>query len=84
MVRPGLRSRSKTRVVKRTPGGKLKTHYVRNKTQVKLVMCINCGKKVSGTSITSNTKTKKRPSRKYPELCTACARKKIKEEARKM
>ena len=83
MVRPGLRSRSKIRKTKRTPGGELKRHYV-SKTKLKSAKCIKCGKTIGGSSLTASAKTQKRPNRKFPNLCTKCSRAKVKESARNM
>ena len=80
MVRPSERSRSKVRKRKRTPGGKLKVYFVKRKKTTSLT-CPQCGKPIHGSNLKEKAKTKKRPSRLYPELCVRCSRLKIKQQA---
>lgn len=87
MPRPKYRSRSLRRVQKKMPGGKTKQVYVERKP--KTHKCAKCGKDLKGiprlgSEKAKNTpKTKKRAERPYGGfLCAACAREKIKKEAR--
>ncbi len=74
MVKPMLRSRSKTQKRLKTPGGKSKTHY--KKTEKTERKCRICGKPLHGIE-RSSTKSKKRPSRIMPDLCPKCMRKEM-------
>ncbi|HDQ59660.1 MAG TPA: hypothetical protein ENN30_00535 [Candidatus Woesearchaeota archaeon] len=76
MVRPKDRTHSKKSKRQRTPGGKLKVYKMPRKKTVRL-SCANCGKPVHGTKIKGSSKTEKRPSRKFPELCAKCSKSKI-------
>lgn len=80
MVRPRYRSGSKQKKRLKTPGGKLKTYHRARKKKAKLE-CAVCKRKIHGTNIVKSSKTSKRPTRKYPELCNICSREKVKKEA---
>lgn len=86
MPRPKLRSRSLRRVYKKTPGGKTVVHY--RKRKPKIAHCGECGAELKGviraipSKMKKTAKTKKRPERPYPNLCSSCMRKKIIKEAR--
>ncbi len=88
MVRGKFRSRTFRRVHKKTPGGITVLHHELRKPAKQ--KCGNCGKILAGTlqlrpvKLRRMTKTEKRPSRPYGGvLCSACAREKIKEKARR-
>lgn len=87
MPRPKQRSSSLRRVYVRTPGGKVVIHYKKRKP--KIAHCSECGKVLKGVireranKMRKISKTKKRPERPYPNLCSSCMRKKIIQEARK-
>ncbi|MEM1623432.1 MAG: 50S ribosomal protein L34e [Sulfolobales archaeon] len=76
MVRPALRSRSRRRVIKRTPSGKPKVFYEKRRSYV--ANCSVCGKPLGGVSrnlkeIRRGFKSRKRPERPYAgTLCPAC------------
>ena len=78
------KSRSKRRVTVKTPGGKLKKHLRVRKSSSPT--CTECGKKLHGipslipSKLRALPKTKKRAPRPYPNLCSKCMRKKIKEK----
>jgi len=87
MVSPKLRSRSYRKTQKRTPGGRLKFRYRRNK--VSKARCSICKKPLSGvprkrpSSMSKLSKSKKKPERLYGgNLCVSCLRNLIKERAR--
>tara|TARA_Y100000310_G_C20302935_1_gene632679 strand:- start:197 stop:469 length:273 start_codon:yes stop_codon:yes gene_type:complete len=80
------KSRSLRRVHVKTPGGVNKIHYKKRKPSI--AHCKVCKKDLKGVprerpyKMQSLSKTKKRPERPYGGvLCSACMRKKIKEEA---
>jgi len=87
MPAPRLRSRSLRKVYVKTPGARTVIHYKFKKP--KLSKCSSCGATLKGipskrpNEMKKLSKTKKRPSRPYPNLCSKCMRKKIIEEARK-
>lgn len=87
MVERKLRSRSLRKIYVKTPGGKTVVHYKNRKP--KIAHCAGCGKPLKGfvralpSKIRKLGKTKKRPQRPYPNLCSSCMRKKIVKEARK-
>lgn len=73
MPEPNKRSRSKKRQNRRTPGGKLVTHYKRKKKSAK--RCARCGKPLKGTlkEERNASKSTKRPERPYGGyLCQEC------------
>lgn len=72
--------RTRKRTKKKTPG-KI-TKWVIKKKRHSHARCV-CGAKLNRARLTpiqrkKLTKTKKRPSRPYPELCSKCMRDKIK------
>ena len=87
MPAPRLRSRSLRKVYVKTPGGKTVIHYRFKKP--KLAKCASCGATLKGTQnkrpnkMKKLPKTKKRPTRPHPNLCSKCMRKKLIKEARK-
>ena len=81
------RSRSYKRTFKRTPGGKTVLQYKKKKPAKHI--CAECNKLLHGVprgrsyQIRKLSKTKKRPNRPYGgHLCSECARKHFKKEAR--
>ena len=81
------RSRSYKRVRKNTPGGKNVLRYKKKKPSNHV--CAECGKVLHGVprgrpyEINKLSKTQKRPSRPFGGyLCSECARKRFKAEAR--
>ncbi len=81
------RSRSYKRTFKRTPGGKTVLQYKKKKPSKHI--CAECKKPLHGVprgrpyEIRKLAKSKKRPNRAYGGyLCTECARKVFKQEAR--
>ena len=73
--------RSSLRTKKKTPSGITKC-VVKSK-RVSHAKCGKCGEKLNRarlnkSQISKLTKSKKRPSRPYPELCSKCMRQKIK------
>lgn len=86
MPKPGHRSRTLRRVFKKTPGGKVVIHY--RERRPKKAKCASCGSVLNIPSerpykMQKMSKSRKKVSRPFPELCSRCMRKKIKEEARK-
>ena len=83
MVQGKQKSRSKRRVYTRTPSGKLKKVQKLRKNSP--LTCSECGKVLPGiprliaSKFRKLSKTKKRASRPYPNLCSKCMRKKIRE-----
>ena len=76
MVQLKDRTHSKLRQRKRTPGGKLKVYRVNRRVRHKL-LCSECKNVVHGTRLDSTSRTARMPSRKNPELCATCSRKKM-------
>jgi len=79
------KSRTLRRVFVKTPSGKNVVHY--KKRSLSIRKCSSCKKPLQGipkliqSKFKSLSKTKKRPSRPYGGvLCSACSRKKIKEQ----
>ncbi|MBI4739339.1 50S ribosomal protein L34e [Candidatus Woesearchaeota archaeon] len=79
MVNPSRRSRSKRRVFRKTPGGKLSMLFKKRKSAK--AQCASCGSMLSGvarvraTQLRTLAKTEKRPERPYGGvLCSACMR----------
>lgn len=88
MVRPALRSRSKRRVFRITPGGRNSLQFKRRKPSA--AKCGACGSKLLGVprdipnKIKNMPKTHKRPERPFGGvLCSGCMRKQIISQARK-
>jgi large subunit ribosomal protein L34e len=86
MVEGKLKSRTYRRVFRKTPGAQTVIHYIKRKPRVS--HCSACGKRLQGIprgrpyEMQNMPKTKKRPERPFGgTLCSACARKKIIEEA---
>jgi large subunit ribosomal protein L34e len=69
----------------RTPGGRTNIHLKRRKPHY--ATCKNCGAKLNRSKLSvkeQNTlpKTKKRPERPFPELCSKCMRLYFKDKVR--
>lgn len=62
----------------RTPKGKTKRIVYRKKG--KQPVCGSCGTKLPGIPKKTSSKTQRRAERKYPHLCTRCARERIRRE----
>jgi len=79
------KSRTYRRKYVRVPSGSA-LHYVKRKP--KIAHCSICKKPLHGIprgrpyQIRKLPKTQRRPERPYPELCSRCARQKIKEQLR--
>lgn len=85
MVRRSLRSRSLRKMRVKLPGGAWITHYFKRNPSP--AYCAECGKPLHGTARLRSIRMKRIPkSRKRPErpyggnLCSRCARKRIKAE----
>jgi len=63
----------------RTPKGETKRILYRKKG--KQPACASCEKKLPGVPKKTSSKTQRRSERKYPHLCSGCARIRIKKEA---
>lgn len=79
MPAPRLRSRSKRRIARRTPGGKLVIHYVSRKPSK--AHCGICGAELNGVpretafKLKNMPKTQKRPERPFGGvMCSSCMR----------
>ncbi len=72
-MRPSRRVTSLRRKFVRTPGSKTKKVFAKKKN--KKPVCAECKKPLHGRK--EGAKTKRRPERPYPELCSSCSRKKI-------
>lgn len=77
MVKPMLRSRSKKKVQRRTPGGRTVTHYKQKKTGKR--QCGRCNKLLAGVPNTAPSKvrelskSRRVPTRPYAGvLCAKC------------
>jgi len=88
MVSGKFKSRTKRRVKKRTPSGKVKTVYLKRKPQP--AKCANCKAILKGvprktpSKLKSIPKTQRRPERPYGgNLCSKCMRAKIISKTRK-
>jgi len=88
MVAGRYKSRTLRRKQVRTPGGRIKTHYLKRKP--KKAHCAGCGAVLSGVPrerpfiMRNLAKTKKRPERPFGGvLCSKCSRDLIKRQARK-
>ncbi len=87
MPAPRYRSRTLRRVKVKT-ASRVLTHYRKRKPSKS--KCPDCGKDLKGvvrvraTKLKAIAKSKKVPSRPFANLCSSCARKKLKEKARSM
>ena len=88
MPEPRLRSRSKRRVKRVTPGGRVAVHHVDRKPAK--ARCGGCGMDLKGvprekpSKLGSIPKTRRRPERPYGGvLCSRCLKRKIMLENRK-
>jgi len=84
-MRRYLRTRSKKRVKKTTPGGRKVLHFKKKKTSYH--HCGECDTKLNKPRLgmlkaKKTAKTKKRPERPYANLCSKCMRAKIKSRLR--
>ncbi|MDH5389958.1 MAG: 50S ribosomal protein L34e [Candidatus Bathyarchaeota archaeon] len=87
MPRPALRTRSKKRRRVKSSGGRVETHYGKEKTEVS--RCARCGRALSGLPRPDPSKLRKLPAsqrrveRMYGgHLCHSCLRDLLKHEAR--
>ncbi len=87
MPRPGLRTHSKRRVYRRTPGGRVVIHYEKRKPGP--ARCAICGKPLNGVprlpvyGLRKLAKTEKRPERPYGGyICHRCLARALKESIR--
>ncbi|NIO44591.1 MAG: 50S ribosomal protein L34e [Candidatus Aenigmarchaeota archaeon] len=69
----------------KTPGGKNVTHFKKKRSSYDV--CKNCGTKLNRPKLSVKKlkrlpKTKKRPQRPFPELCSKCMREYFKEKVR--
>ncbi len=81
------KSRTFRRISKKTPGGKLVTHYERRKPAK--AICTMCGNVLKGviqaipSKVKAESKTKRRPERPFGGvLCSACTRNVLKQKVR--
>ena len=87
MPAPRYRSRTLRRVKVKT-ASRVLTHYRKRKPSKP--KCSECGKDLKGitraraVALKAVAKSKKVPSRPFGDLCSNCARKKLKERARSM
>jgi len=80
-----IRARTIKRVKIKTPGGKTVMHFKKKKHGYSV--CSRCGAKLNRpklnpTQMKKLPKTKKRPERPFPELCSKCMRGYFKEKVR--
>lgn len=87
MVQRRLRSRSKKKIKRRTPEGRVAVHY--RKRRPGLPKCSRCGRQLPGLkahrpgTLKGVSRSKKRVNRPYGgNLCSACMRSVIKLRAR--
>jgi large subunit ribosomal protein L34e len=84
MSAPNKKSGRFRKVFVRTPGGRTRLHYKKKKPSK--AKCAQCGALLKGVArarasrLKDIPKTKKRPERPYPNLCSRCARERIKQE----
>jgi len=83
MPRPGLRTRSLRRILKKIPGGAFVIHYTKRKPSVS--RCAKCKKPLKGVPKNSRIKRIARSLRKSSRpyggnLCSKCSREAIKED----
>lgn len=77
--------RSTRRYKVKTPGGRTVTHFKSKKASY--AVCKNCGAKLNKSrlmvkNIKKLSKSKKRPERPFPELCSRCMREHFKAKVR--
>ena len=77
--------RSKKRYKVKTPGGKNIMHF--KKKRPSCATCKKCGAKLNRPKLSVKElkrlpKTKKRPERPFPELCSKCMREHFKDKVR--
>ena len=74
--------RSTKRYKVKTPGGKTVIHLKKRKPSY--AICKKCGAKLNRPKLNVKKlpKTKKRPERPFPELCSKCMREYFKEKVR--
>jgi len=87
MVEGKKKSRSLKRTVRKTPSGKVKTHYKRRKPSA--AKCAECKEELQGISRLRSAKLRNLPKCKRTvarpfggNLCTSCTRNLIKQKAR--
>ena len=87
MVKLGHRSGTLRKVFRKTPGGRIVTHFMKRKPSS--AKCGDCGNTLAGVprerpyKMKSIPKTKKRPERPFGGvLCSTCSRRKIISRAR--
>jgi large subunit ribosomal protein L34e len=87
MAEGRFKSKTFRKIFRKTPGGRLITHYSLRKP--KKAHCANCGKPLAGVlrarpvKLRTTAKTKKRPERPFGGvLCSRCMRQRIKEVVR--
>jgi len=76
--------RTKKKIRKKTPGARIGIYFKKRKPSY--VKC-KCGAKLNRAKLTpiqlkKLPKTKKRPQRPYPELCSRCMREMLKQKVR--
>jgi large subunit ribosomal protein L34e len=75
-------SKSLRKIKKKASGGRAVVHM--RKIKPLHIVCRSCGAKLNRPKLTNNEirklpKTKRRPQRPFPELCSKCMRKHFKE-----
>ncbi|UCE15389.1 MAG: 50S ribosomal protein L34e [Candidatus Bathyarchaeota archaeon] len=87
MPRPSLRTRSRKRHSLRLPGGRIKTHYKKEKTSIS--RCSKCGQPLPGvprstpSKLRKLTASQKKLERVYGgQLCHNCVRELLKQAVR--
>lgn len=82
MVSGKQKSRSKRRIYRRTPGGRIALHYVKRRPS--RAVCGNCGGTLAGVPAVRGTvmrklaKSSKRPERMFGgNLCASCSKRAI-------
>jgi len=78
-------SKSLRKVKRKASGGRTVLHLRKRKPHH--ILCKNCGAKLNRAKLTSAElkkipKTKRRPQRPFPELCSKCMRKYFKDKVR--
>lgn len=84
-MRRALRTRSVKKIKVRTPGGKLVTHFRKKKPNY--AKCGSCGRKIMRArlrpyQIRKLSKSQRRPTRPFPNLCSKCMREVFKQKIR--
>jgi len=75
------KSRTYVRTKKRTPGSRVVVHYTKRKPSK--AICSECTQVLRGVpnerpyKMMALARTKKRPERAFPNLCSSCSRKRI-------